>query len=89
MSKLPPSPGGGVLWHVPNRKRAVAETTVATSDLIALLVMDGAKNFGDLRKKIRYDSDAIALCDIMEKCKVLDTPLEIISDGHINFVEDE
>lgn len=77
---LQPVPGGGVRWFVPGRRKAVAETTVATSDLVAGLVFGGCATFRQVGEAINCDTDATELVAVMARHGVLDVPLE--SDGH-------
>lgn len=79
-SKLGPAPGGGTLWHVPNRKRPVAQTTSASSQLVAMLVEDGARTFAEVKAQVAFDPDVEALCDIMAEHGVSNHPLR--SDGY-------
>lgn len=51
-----------VEWSVHNRKRPIAYSTVATSQLIGLLAEDG-HTFASARREVRYDSEAQAVLD--------------------------
>lgn len=80
-------PGGDVLWHVPGRVRPVAATTRADSDLVALLVDDGAQSFRDVRATANFSPDIIELCSIMERYGMLDAPIYSPGDGQVRFVD--
>lgn len=48
---------GDVYWHIPGRKRSIAYSTVATSDLIVALGEDGA-TIQEVYDRINYDVEA-------------------------------
>jgi hypothetical protein len=51
---------GDVSWFLPGGKRPIAYSTVATSDLLAMLAFDG-HTFGSALAAINYDDDAKAI----------------------------
>lgn len=66
-------------WCVPGRRSPVAETTTATSDLIAGLVYAGADTFRKVAEAVNFDGDALELCAVMARFGAIDEPL--VSDG--------
>lgn len=52
--------GCGVLWHIPGKKKPIATSTRATSDLIVALAADGG-TIRDVYAQINYDVDAKAI----------------------------
>ena len=48
---------GDVHWHVPNKKKPIAYSTVATSHLIGLLAQD-FETIQDVYDAINYDEEA-------------------------------
>ena len=61
MPKLPKTPKGwlcsDVMWHVPDKKKPVAYSTFAASNLIVALSRDGC-TIKELLDKINYDVEA-------------------------------
>ena len=53
-------PKGDVHWHVPGKKRPIAYSTKASSDLIAVLAEEGG-TIAEVQRKINYDEDAKAV----------------------------
>ena len=53
-------PKGDVLWLIPGRKKPIAYSTRATSDLIAVLAEDGG-TISEIQPRINYDEDAKAV----------------------------
>ena len=77
-----------VQWHVPGRKSAVAGSTRASSDLIALLVEDGAATFRQVRGQINFDDEAVAVCDAMIARGFGDAPIRYdAASGGVAFVD--
>lgn len=81
-SKLRPAPGGGVFWYVPQRKRAIAETTTASSDLVCALVSDGYTTFEEIVDAVLFDNDIVELCHIMRAFDMHRTELELVDNCH-------
>lgn len=52
--------GGDVHWHIPGRKKPIAYSTKATSDLIAVLAGDGG-TIAEVQRRINYDMEAKAV----------------------------
>lgn len=82
VSKLRPVPNGGVLWYVPQRKRAIAETTKASSDLVYELVSDGYTTFDEIQDAVLFDNDIVELCHIMRAFDMHRTELELVDNCH-------
>ena len=55
MSKI--TPNGDVHWHIPNKKKPIAYSTKATSDLIDLLAQEH-ETIQDVYNAINYDVEA-------------------------------
>lgn len=53
-------PKGDVQWHIPGRKKPIAYSTKATSDLIAVLAEEGG-TIAEVQRKINFDEDAKAV----------------------------
>ena len=51
---------GDVSWHIPGRKRPIAYSTKATSDLIGVLAEDGG-TIREVQSRINYDQEAKAV----------------------------
>lgn len=51
-----------VQWYAPGRKRPVAHSTRATSDLVGLLAEQGL-TFAEARREVRYDTEAHQVLD--------------------------
>lgn len=64
-----------VAWFAPGRKRPVATSTVASSDLIAALATDGA-TVRQIRDRINWDSEAQVVCDAYIRLGFGDEPLD-------------
>ena len=54
---------GDVHWHIPNKKKPIAYSTVATSDLIGLLSED-FETIQDVYNAINYDQKAREILQI-------------------------
>lgn len=52
-----------VYWYIPNRKRPIAYSTKAASDLIALLAEEGG-TIAEVQRRINYDVEAKAVLQI-------------------------
>lgn len=65
MPKLPKVPkgwrSGAVHWHIQKRKRPIAYSSQATSDIITTLM--GDLTIKELRERITYDEEAKAVLD--------------------------
>ena len=51
---------GDVQWYIPGKKRPIADSTVATSDLVVLLVKEGG-TIAEVQRKINFDAEAKAV----------------------------
>lgn len=51
---------GDVQWHIPGRKKPIAYSTKATSDLIAVLAEEGG-TIAEVQRRINFDKDAKAV----------------------------
>lgn len=60
MSRGNCDPKGDVHWHIPGRKRPIAYSTKATSDLIVALSTDN-KTIKEVYDSINYDQEARAV----------------------------
>ena len=58
-----PNSKGDVHWFIPNRKKPIAYSTVATSDLIGLLAED-FETIQDVYNAITYDKEAKEILQI-------------------------
>lgn len=54
---------GDVQWYIPNKKKPIAYSTVATSDLIGLLSQD-FETIQDVYNAINYDQEAREILQI-------------------------
>lgn len=66
MPKLPKPPKGwyssDVSWHVPKRKKPIAYSTIATSDLIVMLSEEGL-TIQEVYDRILFDDEAKKVLD--------------------------
>jgi hypothetical protein len=65
---------GDVHWFLPNRKRPVAYSTRATSDLLAMLAADG-HTFHSALSAINYDDEAKAVVTKFIEAGYANTPM--------------
>jgi hypothetical protein len=69
--------GWAVTWYAPGRKRPIAYSTQATSNLIGWLA-DNGFTFNRAREEILYDTEAYAVLDTYIERGYGDTPMREI-----------
>lgn len=67
MARPKADPKGDVQWLIPGRKKPIAYSTKATSDLIAVLAEEGG-TIAEVHRKINFDEDAKAVLQAYIDC---------------------